>query len=414
VPLMFRGNTYHAYARPEIELLLCCARTRLDPRRRQQIEALVSDGLDWPYVLRTATAHGVLPLFYHAVQAVCPGSVPKTVAVPLQEYFRHHTQRNLSMTRELLTILQLLEQNGIPTLPFKGPVLAASVYGDVSLRTFRDLDVLIAKRQVLIAKKLLISHGYLLQTGVSDAAIADMCQSPDFKDITFEDRRGTVRLELHWAFESSQLFKLDIERLWGRLKLAYLGNTIVRNLPAEELLLVLCVHGAKHLFSRLQWVCDIAELIRTNEQMDWGAVIELSARLGARRMLLWALFLASDLLGTDLPAVIWKGIKNEPQIDLLTGHAHRSLFGTSESTSEFLVRTTYLINLKERVRDRWRLRFYIYPRYLLVVLKPNAHDRGIVSLPRILSFVYYFLRPIRLFALYGPIVFNQIRNWVRF
>jgi Uncharacterised nucleotidyltransferase len=340
--------------------------------------------------------------------------VPKTVAVPLQEYFRHHTQRNLSMTRELLTILQLLEQNGIPTLPFKGPVLAASVYGDVSLRTFRDLDVLIAKRQVLIAKKLLISHGYLLQTGVSDAAIADMCQSPDFKDITFEDRRGTVRLELHWAFESSQLFKLDIERLWGRLKLAYLGNTIVRNLPAEELLLVLCVHGAKHLFSRLQWVCDIAELIRTNEQMDWGAVIELSARLGARRMLLWALFLASDLLGTDLPAVIWKGIKNEPQIDLLTGHAHRSLFGTSESTSEFLVRTTYLINLKERVRDRWRLRFYIYPRYLLVVLKPNAHDRGIVSLPRILSFVYYFLRPIRLFALYGPIVFNQIRNWVRF
>src|SRR3712207_8653927 len=39
-------------------------------------------------------------------------------------------------------------------------------------------------------------------------------------------------------------------------------------------LLILCVHGTKHIWGRLSWICDVAELLRTQPDMDWEYVLD--------------------------------------------------------------------------------------------------------------------------------------------
>jgi hypothetical protein len=61
--------------------------------------------------------------------------------------------------QQLLQTLELLRESGIQTVPFKGPALAVQAYGDLSLRQYDDLDLLIHEADVPRAYQLLIANG---------------------------------------------------------------------------------------------------------------------------------------------------------------------------------------------------------------------------------------------------------------
>ena len=45
-------------------------------------------------------------------------------------------------------------------IPYKGPVLSTSIYHDLALRSFGDLDILVHEHEVLRVLDLLVSYGY--------------------------------------------------------------------------------------------------------------------------------------------------------------------------------------------------------------------------------------------------------------
>jgi hypothetical protein len=63
----------------------------------------------------------------------------------LRMQYMMNAARNMKMTAELLRILDALKEAGIKAMPLKGPVLAQQLYGDVALRQFSDLDILVAR-----------------------------------------------------------------------------------------------------------------------------------------------------------------------------------------------------------------------------------------------------------------------------
>src|SRR5690349_1096788 len=122
--------------RPEIELLLSCARTQVEPESATRIRKLAGQQLDWDYLMGTAYCHGVMPVLYRNLRRSCPEAIPEPIGNDARNWFHCHVHRNLRMTGELLRLIRLLGDCGIPSLPYKGPILAASVYGDISLRFF--------------------------------------------------------------------------------------------------------------------------------------------------------------------------------------------------------------------------------------------------------------------------------------
>ena len=90
----------------EVELLLCSARAHIDMQTVSRIHALVSNAIDWRYLISTANSHGVLPLLYRSLDRIRPESVPAAKLEFLKVFYEFNERRNLSLTFELLRLLR--------------------------------------------------------------------------------------------------------------------------------------------------------------------------------------------------------------------------------------------------------------------------------------------------------------------
>lgn len=379
--------------RPEVKLLLCCARTGMDPENYERMRALLGEELDWFYLLRAALRHGMTPLLYWHLRALCPEAVPQQTLDYLTNYFHANARRNLFRSAKLHRILKLFETRGIDVVPFKGPVLAASLYGNLALRNFDDLDLLVKKSDVPAARELLMSLEYRPQlqlTGPQERSFREsQCQ------YLFENDETGVSVELHWAIAPKFFsFPLKAETLWQHLGRDSLGGSTILTLSPEDLLLVLCVHGAKHLWDRLAWICDVAELVRSQTRLDWDLVTGQALRLGSARILFLGLYLANKLLETPLPKEISKRVQADLSVIKLADQVCSRLSNGSAARPGVAESWLFHLRVRERFRDRVRYSFF----YTVI---PTAGDWALFSPPRSLSFLNYLLRPIRVLGKYG-------------
>ena len=91
--------------RPEVRLLLDCARTCLDAQRASRIKTLVSKDIEWAYLVRMARGHGVMPLLYRSLNSICSDAVPKLTLEELREHFYANAGRNLFLAKELIKVV---------------------------------------------------------------------------------------------------------------------------------------------------------------------------------------------------------------------------------------------------------------------------------------------------------------------
>lgn len=399
-----------AITQPECELLLCCARTRLPPAQVERLPDLLG-GIDWSRLLRTAHAHGLAPLLYWHLNAICPAKVPKPALAQLQSYFHRTASKNLHLSSELVKLLRLFQADKIMAVPFKGPVLAASVYGNLLLREFSDLDILVRERDVYRAKALLVSQGFQLRLAAHETA----GQEGHFlHHHTF--LRDALCVEVHWSF-AERYFSIPLDKgLWRRLEQASLAGTDVPNLAAGDLLLALCVHGARHRWERLTWICDVAELLRATPGLPWDQVLASARTMGIQRILFLGLLLARDLLQADFPPGVRRRADADPMAKCLSAQVREHLFrGTVEASVRESEKYRFDIQVRERLRDRvtYCRRLGIIPAgtdqallpplargYLRVAIPLTANERDVAAfpLPASASFLYSLVRPIRLAA----------------
>jgi hypothetical protein len=348
--------------RCEDDLLLCCAKASIDAGTEARIRDLLRQKVDWNYVIDAAAAHGVKPLLCHNLTNRCAASVPKTLLVQFRRYIQAHAFNNLFLTRELIRLLGLLEKSGISAIPWKGPVLAATAYGNVGLRQFGDLDILVREHDAMRGKDLLLSAGYRLQYQGSAENEVAFHNARKVCELIRED--GRVVVELHWAITSQTFpFRLAPASLWENIATVSLEGAPVPNLSPEDLLLVLCVHGAKHHWGKVMWISDIAQVLQTySDKIDWNRVTQRADGLGGARMLFLGLLLAHDLLGATVPKDPLQAVQADPKVRLLATEVRARLFAGPAVMA--VDRPAFYIQLRERPRDRFRCRLYLGYRML--------------------------------------------------
>jgi hypothetical protein len=386
----------------ENQLLLCCARTQLNDAAKTRAQQLIEKDLDWSYLLEAATAHGVGPLLYKSLRAVGQDVFPPAT----QAWLRNHTQQVLVhsslLAKELLNVLAAFEAQDLPAMPFKGPVLAASVYGNLALRPFGDVDIWVHRKDVTRGKEILLSLGYCLgQPQVRDEATY-LRTEHDYLFIK-ESKDNKIHLELQWGVtEPNFAFPIEFQSLWDRRRTACLLGRTTPNLSVEDTLLILCVHGAKHRWNKLMWVCDIAEVLRANSRIDWTWLIEHAEKLGGRRMLLLGLHLSSALLETRLPEKVELQAQADPTIGSLGRQLGEDLLRGAYEPSGILEERPFLyMKFREHWLDRLQVLLHYCPEYFARMVTPNALDHAFLPLPNSLSLLYYVVRPLRLMSSYA-------------
>ncbi len=381
-------------ARPELQVLLMAVRSNLTPQHIAEVRRLLCQNLDWDFLLKQAHANAVLPLLRRGIHAHFEAEVSAAALDTLRKACERTQQRNLALTAELLHVMGRLEEKGIPVLPFKGPVLAEGAYGNLSLRTFADLDLLLHEDHLPLAQEILTKHGYRSEYAFTTEQERAYRKLECAVRMRHPERNAVV--ELHWALTERYLsIRLPVERIWESTQPVLLAGRMVRTFGPEDLLLYLCVHGNKHQWSRLEWICCIAELIIAQPGLNWSEVQARSREFGVQRLLHLALILASELLQVEAPAALRPEMERDATAWRLAREIERDLFQPKNEVTRDVDRGSwyfYLLRSRERWTDRVRIILFSSIR------QPHPSSGELVALPAQLTFLYYVFRPLRLLS----------------
>src|ERR1044072_2066662 len=135
----------HKKQRLEHELLLCCARTAASEQIAARMREVAATKINWEYLFLLARRHSIVPLLYRQLDRHASDLVPTECLNQLKKHYLENVARNTILTAELCRLINHFADSGIEAIPYKGPVLALFAYGNVALRRFVDLDVIVKK-----------------------------------------------------------------------------------------------------------------------------------------------------------------------------------------------------------------------------------------------------------------------------
>jgi hypothetical protein len=358
----------------------------VDGSRNVRIAQLASKVDNWSSALHLAREHRMLPLLYRALSDAGAG-LPAGDEEKLEIEYRTNVMRCMMNAHELITVLEEFDRESIPMMPFKGVVLAASVYGDFTARNAGDLDLMIHYGDLLRATALLQARGYVLETETShDGTPAERY----WWEYHFERPSDGMVVELRWRLELTQPWlwrDLGMDWVWPGRQTTVIAGVTVPDIQSEIALLMLCMHGCKHLWSRLNWICDVAQLIASRRALDWEQALKLARESGLKRTLAFGVLLAHRVTGVQVPANVLQGFQRDSAASNLARHFDECLFDApGEAPAGRVPYHFQLLDYKDRVR------MLMSPG----LLRPSERDRAFIRLPKPLLFLYPLFRPIRI------------------
>ena len=391
-------------ANMEMRLLCACLQHSGRDDKVHQIETFLVDTLDWPSFIQLASAHSTLPLLYKELSQDFSDKFPSAILKQLETSFQINTLRNQYLTQELFRLLSVFAENNISAISFKGPSLAVQGYGELSLRAFSDLDILVRRQDFSEARKVLLAAGYnSVQPlyGIADAEAQELALMESWGECAFQHVNGQFLVDLHGRLIAGEfpLLSADFEPFWDRTAPVRLLDQDILAFCAEDLLLYLCIHGCKDLWKKLGWVCDIANLIQNQSDLDWACVIVRSQQFECEQMLWIGMSLAIELLSISIPEVardrmqlVFKrqSLVNKIQAQILSGTYPQDVQYSQ------IQRIAFHSQLVENRADRMRFYLQSAKNFILRHFRPNINDKAFISLPKELYSLYYVVRPVRL------------------
>lgn len=337
--------------------------------------------MDWNYFLKLAMHHRIYPLVYLKLKEAASELTPSHVLQALQIEYKKNTFQMLHLSGEMERVSKLFTENKIRSLFLKGPVVAHDLYGDISLRTSKDLDILIQKSDIEKVEELLLKHGY---TNTQETITQSDKKGRNYH-ITYFHTHKKIEIELHWKLHPYPIKQPTFNELWERKRNSNFASYPVFFLGREDLLLYLSVHGARHGWFRLRWLKDINQILK--QQFNYQQVNSSQKKYQYSHMIGQTHTLVSQLLGLkvnkDIKILSKRNSKKLAQTALLyIGKRTHSHINESHDLNTYHTRYLFLLMPTSR-----KILF------ILTLLHPSSKDQQTLLLPNSLHFLYFPLRP---------------------
>ncbi|MBW4082050.1 nucleotidyltransferase family protein [Paenibacillus sp. S150] len=367
----------------ELMLLLAVLKTDDIDETAERNPQMFAD-IDWELWVRLSLHHRVFPYIYPKLSRMHEEHVPAGVTQRLKWEYRKNTVQMLQLSGEMGYIGEELAKQNIRSLFLKGPVLAQELYGDISLRTSRDLDFLVPMEQLAEAEALLVRLGYIKEEDF-ESILGDWKWREHHT--TFNHPAKGIKAEVHWRLSPGPSREPGFDELWRRARTSSHFGRNVHYLGSEDLFLFLVAHGSRHGWSRLRWLLDIKLLLL--QKPDSGKLSGLLQRYNYADAGGQALLLAADLLEAPVEPAL-AGLAERPKARRI---ARLALF--------YVARMVNLHNppLEPEVKRHYK---YYQPAiltpwhqllYVIGFLYPYAADAKTLPLPKRLHVLYFPLRP---------------------
>jgi hypothetical protein len=350
------------------------------------LEPLLKAPLRWQRLFELADKHGVQPLLHQALTGL-DHAVPEEELSRLRHAFQTNLHKSLLLSRELIRIVDHLAAHGLDAMPYKGLALAEVLYGDIALRQSGDIDLLVRPRDVPRIRDAVRELGYTPHTTLT--APQERAYLKSGYEYAFDGAAGPNLLELQWAI-LPRFYAVDfsMEDLFQRAAMLTVAGHPMRTPSREDLFLVLCVHAAKHVWGRLVWLCDIAQLMNAPD-LDWKWIGAQAKELGIVRILRVTMLAANGLLRARIPADAEQRLPTDAEAAPLAEEIQRLIVSDASYNTESTAYFRLMMRLRERCADRWTFAQRL-------VITPGASEWNAVRLPRPLFPLYRLVRLSRL------------------
>jgi hypothetical protein len=288
---------------PEFRLLL--ASTWIAPagyvqHQADQIEATCRGDINWDLFLSLVARHRVL-VPHDVLRRQLGSRLPDRV-------YEHLTARRIKACRaslrhsvEMVRCIKAFDAQGVDVLALKGIMLSMQLYGDHTMRITRDLDLLVRPECLEAGDRILQEQGY--KRTFPDFELTPrrqkwVLQNGHHYCYYTADRQQLI--ELHWRL--AQWRTEHVAELWNNCRRAsWLGASFL-NMNDDALLLFLCDHGAKHRWTRIKWLNDVASLIAQDRSFSWPNARAMADRFDLSLPLAQAGILVNWIYKIPLPA----------------------------------------------------------------------------------------------------------------
>lgn len=378
--------------RPELELILACARTRLDEPAREKIRDLVSGPLSWSDVVARAFEHHLEFLLCENLAIAGNGRVPTATMSLLRDTCRKTTGTALLLCSEFFRIQAIFDAEGLPLIPYKGPILAWLAYRSLTRRRYLDLDYFVEQKNLPRAAELLKAAGFRADFNPQEEVSGSNGPVPGQYGFFREATRSQVELHTERTLRYYAV-PLDFSKMSERLLIVEASGRELLTFSVEDTLVMLCVHGAKHFWERLAWTVDVAEVI-ASQPVDWPLALRIATKLKSRRLLLLGLCLAHDLVGASLPENVLSEVQRDSNVGWLANRVYDELAGKADPRAGVIPRAMFRLRSGDGVQNSTR-------HMLRLMSSPTLSDHKTLQLPRLLSPFYALVRPWNLVRQYG-------------
>jgi len=275
--------------------MLACVRDPVSPEAEGAVHDVVARGhLD--YLLEAARSHRVLPFVARTLAQV--PDAPQEAKMELERRAAGLAAHQLRIMDDLAWLGSALDQIDVPWIAFKGPVVATTLYEDLGLRPFRDLDILLPRDRFAEAL------GHLERLG---AYVLDRNWT-----LILREQRGQLHLTLrlqtvadvHWHLLNRgsvrASFAVPTEDLFARARTVDLNGLQVRTLDPVDTTIHLALHAALAGGDRLCWLKDV-ERATVVDPPQWDVLVDRAHAWKAGPPTAVVLSRAAALLGATVP-----------------------------------------------------------------------------------------------------------------
>lgn len=376
----------------ESRFLIACCQAESTPEEIDYIRDTLRDlTVDIRRLPTLAGRQGILPSVYRTLRTLHERNLlPDTpdADILLEEMKRLYlsiARRNMLISAELLRLVKLFREYRIDALALKGPALAQIAYGDITLRQYGDLDILIHRKDFEKIADLMRQKGYTpfypIEKFTGDKVLFEMNN-----DCPFYDRERSLSVEIHWDFFRKLALPTACFRPWEATESVTINGVAIDTLNKETHLLYHSLHGSKHIWERMGWIVDIDRFIRNVPGLDWEIMIERARRLGALRMFLFGPALAQYFFDTPLPSSVSRLCEREDYSEMIR-------FVIEEYEREDLTPEESLVKLSKVIGLRDNL-YYKTLTLLEFLFRPGINERRSVILSDRWFWLYWLLRPL--------------------
>ncbi|WP_336866212.1 nucleotidyltransferase family protein [Peribacillus frigoritolerans] len=362
--------------------------------------------IDWELFLELARHHRIYPLVYSKLKKIDVKLIPLYVIETMHQDYKENTFQMLHLSGEMERVSKLFTENNIRLLFLKGPAIAADIYGDISLRTSKDLDILIPITDLKKAEELLLNCGY------ENEEILPVSSKRKWGShhVSYFHSQKNIQIEIHWRLYRPPAKEPSFDELWKRKRISLLTSYPVYLFGKEDLFFYLVNHGAKHGWFRLRWLADIDHIIR-QRNITKGSHTFLKENQH-HYLIGQALILASQLFETPIHQEILPLTKEKRSIKLAKlavfnivemGHIHinqssKDALANYNKHHPFSKKSSNLKKLYFLNLYQYSVKTNIHKLiYVMKLLKPNSADVNTLRLPKSLYLLYFPLRPFLIF-----------------